>query len=358
MRARVPSTVMKNLTASQRAVVLMHEALDVMLRVGEAPDSPVYAFVTKEKRRQLLRDARRLRKGQTEPRYKNLHSAEELADLYERTAWRDEIRGQAQRDLLRISAEMKRIRREKDAEVEKAMETLLSESARSAIEHGPGSEADRRHRLLHYWWWFGGQVLAQRRKSTVPYSGLFPPTRDPSVQPRMELSAATRLDSPPPGEAVIAFPPEGSDSGRERLFLRIGIGDAAWVGSFELGHMSVGSVNMMPDDKHLFISAKGAGYIIDARTHTLVEQIGTHVAFVWTDAARTSFLVNHNGMSLELFGKSGRLWKTDIISSGGFREISLEDGSIFGEARQAWGEGWVGFSVELATGEVRFEDAV
>ncbi len=254
----------------------MHEALDVMLRTGQAPDSPVYAFVTKEKRRQLLRDAKRLRKQQVEPRYKNLHSADELADLYERTAQRDGIREQGQRDLQRISAEMKRIRREKDAEVEKAMETLLYESARSAIEQGPGSEADRRHRLLHYLWWFGGEVLAHRRKSTVPYSGLFPPTRDPSIQPRLELTAAQILDSPPPGEPVIAFPLEGSDRGRERIFLRIGVGNASWIGSFEIGHMSVGSVSMMPDDKHLFVSAKGAGYIIDAKSHTLVEQIGTH----------------------------------------------------------------------------------
>src|ERR1700686_1379996 len=288
---------MKNLTAPQRAVVLMHEALDVMLRVGQAPDSPVYAFVTKEKRRQLRRDAKRLRKQQTEPRYKNLHSAEDLADLYERTARRDEIREQGQRDLQRISAELKRIRREKDAEVEKAMETLLYESARSAIEQGPGSEADRRHRLLHYWWWFGGQVLAHRRKSTGPYSGLFPPNRDLPLQPPMELSAAQILNSAPPGEPVIALPPEGSDSGRERIFLRIGVGDAAWIGSFEIGHMKVGSVSMMPDDNHLFLSAKGAGYIIDARTHTLVEQVGTHVAFVWMDAARTLFMVDHNGKS-------------------------------------------------------------
>jgi hypothetical protein len=37
---------------------------------------------------------------------------------------------------------------------------------------------------------------------------------------------------------------------------------------------------MMPADKHLFVSAKGAGYIIDVKTHTLVKQVGTHVAFV------------------------------------------------------------------------------
>jgi len=126
--------------------------------------------------------------------------------------------------------------------------------------------------------------------------------------------------------------------------------------SFEIGHMSVGTVQMMPGDKHLFVSAKGAGYIIDLQTHTLVEQIGTHVAGVTEDAAGTLFLVDHNGMSLELFGKSGRLRKTDTISSGGFRELSLEDTSIVGEARQA--SGWTAFSVKLATGEVRFEDAV
>jgi hypothetical protein len=124
--------------------------------------------------------------------------------------------------------------------------------------------------------------------------------------------------------------------------------------SFEIGHMSVGTVQMMPDDKHLFVSAKGAGYIIDLKTRTLVEEIGTDVAGVTMDAPRTLFLVDHNGMSLELFGKSGRLWKTNTISSGGFREIALEDTAIVGQARQA--SGWTAFSVKLATGEVRFED--
>jgi hypothetical protein len=79
---------------------------------------------------------------------------------------------------------------------------------------------------------------------------------------------------------------------------------------------------------------------------------------VTVDEPRTLFLVDHNGMSLELFGRSGRLWKTGTISSGGFREIALEDGSIVGEARQASPEGWVPFSVNLATGEVRFEDGL
>src|ERR1700760_1655117 len=134
---------MKNPTAFERVVVLMQETLDVMLRTGQAPDSPVYAFVPKEKRRQLIRDAKRLRKGQAEPRYRNLHDAEQLADLYERTARRDEIREQGQKDLQRISAQLKQSRKGHEAEVEKAMAAFYYESARTAIAHGPGSEADR-----------------------------------------------------------------------------------------------------------------------------------------------------------------------------------------------------------------------
>ncbi|HEX7677232.1 MAG TPA: hypothetical protein VF713_03855 [Thermoanaerobaculia bacterium] len=129
------------------------------------------------------------------------------------------------------------------------------------------------------------------------------------------------------------------DSRRGRVFLRIGIGEASWIGSFEIGHMNVSTIAMMPDDKHLFVSAEGAGYIIDLKSRTLVEQIGTDVAGVMVDEPRTVFIVDHNGMSLEGFGRTGRLWKTDTISSGGFRETALEDNSIAGEARQAPPEG-------------------
>ncbi len=166
---------------------------------------------------------------------------------------------------------------------------------------------------------------------------------DPSIEVRNYLTAAEILDAPPPGEAVIAIPPEGQDSGRERAYVRIGLGKASWIGSFEIGYTKRGSFSMMPDDKHLFVCAKGAGYIIDLKTRTLVEQIGTHVAFVWVDAANTLLTVDHNGMSLETFGKSGRLWKTDTISSGGFREISLEDNIIAVKRGGDRGRGGSGF---------------
>jgi hypothetical protein len=347
---------MKNPTAPERALTLVHEVLDVLQRAERAPDSPVNTFLPGKMRRKYRRAARRLRRHESQPRYRNLHSPEELAEIYERTAQRDEMIEQALRDFQRLTLALGRVLEENESEVRRAIGTFIDEAERLAEEHGPGSEAARRYWRLQWLGWFGQQTHAHRRRPRLP--GPMPPlSMDPSIEVRNYLTAAEILDSPPPGEAVIAIPPEGSGSGRERAYVRIGLGDASWIGSFEIGHMSVGSVSMMPDNKHLFVSAKGAGYIIDLKTHTLVEEIGTHLAFVWTDAPRTLFLVDHNGMSLELFGRTGRLWKTDTISSGGFREISLEDNIIAGEARQGSGEGWVRFSVKVATGEVRFEVA-
>jgi hypothetical protein len=346
---------MKDEKASERAIALVHEAVDVLRRAECAPDSPVSTFLTAEMRRQSRRTAKRLREQKTQPRYRNLHSAEELAVIYERAVMRDEIHEKAKRDLQRISLEMRRIRQEKVPEVEVAMVKLVREAARAAEEHGPGSEAAHRFRLMQFLGWFGQQVNDHRRKPRVPFPLGRPLGRDRSMEARYEFTAAEVLDDPPsPDEAVIAIPAEGSGSGRERVFIRIGLGGASWIGSFEIGHMSVGSVSMMPDDKHLFVSAKGAGYIIDLKSRTLVEEIGSDVARVLLDAPRTVFVVDHDGRSLEAFGRNGRLWKSGVISSGGFRALSLTDDSLIGEARHA--SGWRDFSVDLASGEVRFGD--
>jgi hypothetical protein len=57
--------------------------------------------------------------------------------------------------------------------------------------------------------------------------------------------------------------------------------------------------------------------------------------------------------ALEAFGRTGRLWKTDTISSGGFRRLALTDDELVGEARHP--AAWVRFSVKLATGAVEID---
>jgi hypothetical protein len=246
---------------------------------------------------------------------------------------------------------------ENGPEVKKAVGKVIDEAAQSAKEHGPGSEAALRYQLLLFLGWFGQVAHDHRRKPGTPFPYKVPVAGDLTVEARYKVSAAEVLDSPPSsGEGVIAIPPEGKDSGRERLYIRIGIGDASWVGSFETGHMDVCTISLMPDHKHLFVSAKGAGYIIDGKTRTLVEEIGLEVARVLVDRPGTLFIVDHNGLSLEAFGRKGRLWKTAPIGCGGFRDTAFTDTRFIGEARQASPEGWAGFSVELATGKVCFPD--
>ena len=350
-------TVMKNEKASERAAALVREAVDVLQRADKAPDSPVNSFLPAKLRRRFRRAAERLRLGKAQPRYRNLHTSEELADIYERTVQRDEILEQALRDFKRITRDLGRVLEENDPEVGKAIETFIMEAKRSAEENGPGSEAAQRYRQLQMLAWLAQRSHDHHRRRRLPAPLNISLAPDPSVEARNQLTAAELLDSPPSsGEAVIAIPPEERDSGRGRIFLRIGIGEASWIGSFERGHMSVSTICMMPDGRHLFVSAEGAGYIIELKSRTLVEEIGTEVAGVMRDDPMTVFIVDHDGMSLEGFGKSGRLWKTEPISSGGFRRMAITDTSLVGEARHPLLLGWAAFSVTLATGEVRFAD--
>jgi len=350
--------VMKSHHASERAAALVKQAIDVLQCADHAPASPVHAFLPAKMRREFRRTAARLRQGKAQPRYQNLHTAEELADIYERTVRRDEILEQTFADFRRITFELGRLLKENDPEVRSAIEVLIEEARRLAKEHGPGSEAAQRYRQLQFLTWFGRQARFHERRQRGPVSRRAPLVPDHSTEARNQLSAAELLGAPPSAaETVIAIPPEGMDSGRGRMYLRIGIGESSWIGSFARGHESVSTIFMMPDGKHLFVSAEGAGYVIDAKSRTLVEELGTDVVGVMRNEPMTLFIVNHGGVSLEAFGDTGRLWRTEAIGSGGFRRMGITSDALVGEARHTSGRGSLRFSVILATGEVRVGDA-
>ncbi|HEX7153587.1 MAG TPA: hypothetical protein VF618_19015 [Thermoanaerobaculia bacterium] len=330
----------------------MHQAVDVLQRAEQAPVSPINTTLPPKLRRELRRGAARLRKGEMQPRYVNLHSAEQLADIYERTARRDEILDGVRNDLRRIARDLKRILDTNGDEVMPAIQAVLDETRRLAEEGGPGSEAAQRYRFMQFLGWSGRQDLMKKRrkKASVPVG--IPVIGDFATEARYTASAAEVLPSgPSEGEAVFTIPPDGSDFGQGRVFIRIGTGAQRWVGSFARGHGTASTIAMMPGDQHLFVSAAGAGYIIEAASRTLVETSGTKVRGVMGDAARTLFIVSHDNIRLEAFGPSGRLWKTEALGCGGFRRMTLTGTELRGEAWQARGE-WAGFSVKLATGVV------
>lgn len=347
-------TVMPNGNAPERAASLVHAALDVLRRADRAPHSPLPSFLPTKKRRELRRAAQRLRRGQVEPRYGNLHSPEELADIYERAVQRDEIFERTFRDFTRISLDLGRILEENDPEVRKALDTAILELERSAEEQGPGSEAACRYWHLQFLGWWGQQSHSARRRQRDSAPPLPPLVTDPLVEARYCLSAAEFLSSSsPPGEAVVAIPPEGRDSGRERILIRIGLRESSWIGSFERGHTHCNTAFLMPDLKHLFVSADGAGYIIDLKSRTLVERLGTQVTGVMKNEARTVFALVHNGTSLEAFGRRGRLWIWVPVGLARIRRIEIAGDRIIGELWRLSPPNQVFFSIHLATGAVR-----
>jgi hypothetical protein len=280
--------------------------IDVLQRSETAPHSPIDTFAAAKKRRSMRRHAERLRRGEIQPRFKNLYTAEQLAGLLEDTARRDEMRQQFEEELTRIGREIARLSLEDPAGSRKGWETAYMETFRLAREHGPGSEAAARFRRLQ-----NLSRVVETFKSGMRRQKRFDRSReamahDPSG--RIPLIPAELLDSAPEGEAVIPFP-AAEDSGRCRVLIRIGVGASSWIGDFECGLKTVSTTFMMPDGKHVFVSANGAGYIIDQKSRTLVERTGTEVVGVSCDPDMTLFIVNHNDSSFEAFGTGGRLWK-------------------------------------------------
>jgi hypothetical protein len=197
------------------------------------------------------------------------------------------------------------------------------------------------------------EQLERRQQKRRSFADVIPGLRrDPSTLARWEATAAEILTEVPAGETVFAFPAEDAGSEYGRVLMRIGVRNAAWIGSFARGSKGPSTVQPMPGNKQLFVSAAGAGYIIDACSRHLVETIGDDVVSVGRGESGEVFIVNHDDRSFEAFGPAGRLWKTDAISCGGFRNLTLDQYEFAGEARQCSEPEWVAFSIDLATGAV------
>jgi hypothetical protein len=348
--------------ASERAVAVINEAIDALQRGADAPESPLKKFHSREERDELRRRAKRLRKGQLHSQYGNILSDPELADIYDLTIRRDEIIEAAHADLRRALAELERLIEEEGEAVNHTFYTRLREAEEEAMVLGPDSEAARRVRQMNFIIEIAkkGQTLHRRKSNSLVFVG---PNLTKNLAADLiaalfySTAAAVILDSPPAGEPVVTFPAADGDPARGRVLFRIGLGVASWLGSFEQGDTEHNTVQLLPDGKHLFVSAGGAGYILDFRSRTLVERIGNDVVSVGDAFMGSVFIVTHGHLSFEAFGMPGRLWKTDTIGCGGFRGLTFEGEEFVGEARQEGEPEWTPFAVKLATGEVSWRGA-
>ena len=176
---------MKKNDAPERAAALIHQAVDVLQRARHAPASPISAFTPAKVRRQMRRNAARLRAGEVLPRHPNIiHSNEELADVLERTARRDEIFEQGNEEFRRISLELEGIFEKNDPAVMEAIKALLLDAIGAAERGGPGSDAAERFQQMLHLAWLGRHALTRRRRQRdlpVPRP-ILPPRGDVDVQ--------------------------------------------------------------------------------------------------------------------------------------------------------------------------------
>lgn len=315
-----------------------------MEQIDNAPDRLFPEYLPGKERRLLRRRADRLRKGEARPKNENLFSPQALAQHFDDTVAANELREKTGPAFERNFAEMGRLTHEDGPAAKQAIEDFFLDALTQKQEQGPGSEAERRWNRLQF---FVGFIKSARTDSRREKPGQKPQEERKAIVP---LVPAELLSSAPPNEAVIPIPAE--DSRRERMLIRIGDPGKSWIGSFECGTKTVSTVFMMPDRKHLFVSADGAGYILDAKSRTLVERTGTEVVGTMRDRLLTVFVVIHNGVAFEAFGKEGRLWKTAELSDRPLRNVVLEDDEIVGEAWKWLANRWMPFAVSLATGEV------
>lgn len=345
---------MKKKYESPRTAALVEEAIAIIERLENAPESPLTTFLPTKVRLKARRAAKQLRKGQLEPRHPNHHTAEDLATHYERAAARDEIVERAGPALIRIGRELRRVAAEEGQAAINTFNTIFNDAALDYRIYGADSVKGQRYRRLMFFVSIGTEHEDHnRRQKKVSFADRIPGLRrDPSTQARWEATAAEILTSLPSGESVFSFPAEDTGSGRGRVLMRIGVGNASWIGSFERGDKGPSTVQAMPGDKHLFVSAAGAGYVIDVLTRTLVERIGHDVVGVIHDEARTLFVVNHDDVMLEAFGPDGRLWKTGPLGDGGLRNFGLDGDEISVEARQA-NDQWRWVVIDVNSGAVK-----
>jgi hypothetical protein len=258
-------------------------------------------------------------------------------------------------ELKRITFELGGVMREEGAAVATTFDAIYRDTAAEAKLQGAGSEAARRLPLIQRLVAVASKTGSRSRRQKGPPKAKPPLASNPRLQLLFELTAVKILGAPPANEPVnepvIAIPAEESGSGRERLLMRVGVRQFAWVGSFERGNNETTTAHLMPDG-HLFVCACGAGYIVDRKSHALIEKIGDAVMPVGLDDSGSLFVVTHDEKIIECFGPRGRVWKTPPLGRGGFRGLKIAGDEVAGEARQAAEPEWAAFAVKLATGKV------
>ena len=124
-------------------------------------------------------------------------------------------------------------------------------------------------------------------------------------------------------------------------------GAAAWVGNFQPGATLLYRIIEEPGNETVLVIAGGQGYLVNERSGALLAMYDSDIEFV-ERCAPTTVVGDSLGFTSYLDGRV--LWKSRRVSWDGFRNLRVEDGSIFGET-WCFDDTWHSFSVDLLTGQ-------
>lgn len=154
---------------------------------------------------------------------------------------------------------------------------------------------------------------------------------------------------PPYGPSAVQFSPDGSGIHREGLVIGFSPGTGDWIGNFQRGGTAFDAVVPHPDGMSVIVVAGGQGYIVAPSRGNVTMMFGGDITGVVV--AGPEQLVLSTFTDFRAFGSGGPQWRTRRISCDGFRSLRVEGGELRGEACTYAGDMWVGFGVQLGSGE-------
>ncbi|WP_116304342.1 hypothetical protein [Alkalilimnicola ehrlichii] len=127
-----------------------------------------------------------------------------------------------------------------------------------------------------------------------------------------------------------------------------------WVGHFSAGKESPNAVDLCcdhPDGKHIVVLAKGSGYVVSACDPSDWSELAVRPIMGYCAIHARKVLVLFDYTKLIGFLSDGTVWRTGSLSWDGLRNVRATDSAIVGEGWDAATGSFVGFEVDVRTGE-------
>lgn len=170
----------------------------------------------------------------------------------------------------------------------------------------------------------------------------------------MDFLNAPRILPGLPG--VGSFPRQFSATGkgmyREGLVVEFCTGESCcWVGNFQPGVTKFSTVFASKGGLEASVLAGGQGYRVNMVTGELLDKFGGDIeSAMEVPSIECLLLCSPTDFELHRMG-GGIVWRSRRISWDGFRNLSLHDGALRGEAWM-FDDTWHPFTIFLATGVV------